>query len=63
MDPLKFVEFDDKGKLLVGEFGVVLGMFIYDEEFVAPYTRIGKESLISGARKYYTVPNVLVKRK
>ena len=63
MDPLKFVEFDNKGELHVGEFGVVLGMFIYDEEFVAPYTRIGKESLISGARKYYTVPNVLVKKK
>ncbi len=60
MEPLKFVEFDSQGKLQVSDFGVVLGMFIYDEKFVAPYTRIGKESLISGAREYYTVPNILV---
>ncbi len=60
MEPLKFVEFDSQGKLKVSDFGVVLGMFIYDEKFIAPYTRIGKESLISGARKYYTVPNILV---
>lgn len=60
MDPVHFVEFTKDGKLEVNDFGAVLGMFIYGEEFIAPYTRIGKDNLISGARDYYTAPNIFV---
>lgn len=63
MDPLHFVEFTKNGKLEVNDFGAVLGMFIYNEEFIAPYTRIGKDNLISGARQYYTAPNIFVEKK
>ncbi|MDO5018376.1 MAG: glutathionylspermidine synthase family protein [Lagierella massiliensis] len=63
MDPLDFVEFENEKNLKVSKFGVVLGMFIYDEKFIAPYTRIGKESLISGARSYYTAANILINEK
>ncbi len=59
--PLKVVEFDKEGKLQLNEFGAVVGMFIYNEQFVAPYTRIGQDNLISGARKYYTTPNIFIK--
>lgn len=62
-DLLKIVEFDKEGKLHLKEFGAVVGMFIYNEEFVAPYTRVGQESLISGARKYYTTPNLFIEEK
>lgn len=61
VDPVDFIEFDDKGNLSVSSFGFVLGMFIYGEEFQGLYTRIGKEALISGARDYYTTPNFLVR--
>ena len=39
------VEFNEEGKLELNDFGAVLGMFIYDEKFQAPYTRIGKDNL------------------
>lgn len=61
--PLKVVEFDNEGKLHLNEFGAVVGMFIYNEKFAAPYTRIGKDNLISGARDYYTTPNIYVEEK
>ncbi|WP_100065384.1 glutathionylspermidine synthase family protein [Miniphocaeibacter massiliensis] len=63
MDPIHFIEFNKNGEMEVNEFGAVLGMFIYDEKFVAPYTRIGKDNLISGARDYYTAPNIFVQNK
>lgn len=55
MKKCPFVEFIN-GKMTVSEFGQVVGLFIYNERFISPYTRIGKESLISGARRYYTAP-------
>ncbi|HHX68389.1 MAG: glutathionylspermidine synthase [Miniphocaeibacter sp.] len=63
MDPVHFVEFNKDGKIEVNDFGVVLGMFIYNEKFIAPYTRIGKDNLISGARDYYTAPNIFIEEK
>lgn len=63
MDPVHFVEFNKDGKIEVNDFGVVLGMFIYNEKFIAPYTRIGKDNLISGARDYYTAPNIIIEEK
>ena len=63
MDPIHFVEFNEEGKLELNDFGAVLGMFIYDEKFQAPYTRIGKDNLISGARDYYTTPNIFIEKK
>ena len=60
---LKVVEFDEEGRAHLNEFGAVVGMFIYNEQFVAPYTRIGQENLISGARKYYTTPSIYIEEK
>ena len=62
MDPLKFVEFTKEGKIKSDRFGAVVGMFIYDEKFIAPYTRIGQDNLISGARDYYTAPNIFIEK-
>ncbi len=54
-----FVEFED-GKVKVSKFGHIIGLFMYNEELAGMYTRIGKNSIISGVTNYYTVPNVLV---
>lgn len=54
-----FVEFVD-GKVKVSKFGHIVGLFMYNEKFAGIYTRIGKNSIISGVTDYYTVPNVLV---
>lgn len=35
----------------------VFGLFIYMEEFVGLYTRVGNEALISGAREYIVTPS------
>ncbi|MDO5755698.1 MAG: glutathionylspermidine synthase family protein [Tissierellia bacterium] len=59
MKPCPYVEFDHN-KMKVSNFGQVVGMFLYNEKFIAPYTRIGRESLISGARDYYTAPAVRI---
>lgn len=60
MDKIDFVEFDEEGNLSVRGFSAVIGMFIYNEKFSGLYTRIGNQALISGARDYYTTPNILV---
>lgn len=60
MDPIKFVEFNKLGQAELNDFRAVLGMFIYDEEFIAPYTRIGKNPTIGGGKNYYTAPNIFV---
>lgn len=62
MDPLPFVEFVD-GKLEVSEFTAVLGMFIYNGKFIAPYTRVGANSTVGGTDKHYVAPNLLIKHK
>ena len=63
MSKVEIVEFDQEGKLSVGSFSLVMGMFIYNEKFQGLYTRIGNEALISGARDYYTAPNILAIKK
>lgn len=60
MQPLQFVEFSEDRKLEINNFSAVLGMFIYNEKFIAPYTRIGKENTIGGNSSYYTAPNLLI---
>lgn len=57
---LPFVSFDENNKPYLEDYGVVIGMFIYNKQFVAPYTRIGKSHIISGAREYFVAPNLLV---
>lgn len=61
MDKVDFVEFDKEGKLHITPFSFVMGMYIYGQEFQGLYTRIGNAALISGARDYYTTPNILCK--
>lgn len=63
MDKVDFVEFDKEGKLRVTPFSMVMGMYIYGEKFQGLYTRIGNAALISGARDYYTTPNILCEEK
>lgn len=61
MDLLPFLEFDDSGEISVGGFTAVLGMFIYNGKFIAPYTRIGQNSTVGGTDKHYVAPNMFIK--
>ncbi|SHG99987.1 hypothetical protein SAMN02745245_00288 [Anaerosphaera aminiphila DSM 21120] len=61
VEPLSFIEFNENGKLEVNNFNAVIGMYIYNEKFIAPYTRIGKNSTVGGQGNYYSAPNILVK--
>lgn len=63
MDKIDFVEFEQDGSLIVTPFSAVHGMFIYGGDFQGLYTRIGNQALISGARRYYTAPNFLVRER
>lgn len=54
-----FIVFEDDN-LSVEGFGSIVGLFLYNEKFAGMYTRIGKESIISGLTSYYTVPNIVV---
>ena len=59
MNMCEFLEFEEKRPVL-NKFTQVVGLFIYNKHFVAPYTRIGKDNVVSGARKYYTAPNLFI---
>lgn len=59
MNKCEFLEFEEKRPVL-NKFTQVVGLFIYNKHFVAPYTRIGKDNVVSGARKYYTAPNLFI---
>lgn len=63
MDKVDFVEYDEEGNLHITPFSFVMGMYIYGEDFQGLYTRIGNAALISGARDYYTTPNILAIEK
>lgn len=63
MDPLPFLEFNEHGEIEVNGFTAVLGMFIYNGKFIAPYTRVGRSSTVGGADKHYVAPNFLIKNK
>lgn len=52
----------NEGDLSIEEFGSILGLFIYNEKLAGMYTRVGKESIISGLTSYYTLPNILVSK-
>lgn len=54
-----FIELE-KDELKVSKFGHIIGLFMYNEKLAGLYTRIGKNSIISGLHGYYTVPNLLV---
>lgn len=51
------------GELNIEEFGSILGLFLYSEKFAGLYTRVGKESIISGLTSYHTLPNIIVSKK
>ena len=59
MNKCEFLEFEEKQPVL-NKFTQVVGLFIYNKHFIAPYTRIGKDNVVSGARKYYTAPNLFI---
>lgn len=54
------VVFEDD-ELKVESFKSIIGLYIYKEKFAGIYTRVGKLSIISGVKEYFTLPNVLVK--
>ncbi|HEY8362818.1 MAG TPA: glutathionylspermidine synthase family protein [Tissierellaceae bacterium] len=51
----------ENGELKVEKFKSIIGLFIYKEKFAGIYTRVGKLSIISGIKDYFTLPNLLVK--
>jgi len=57
-----FVHFEDT-ELKVSEFGHIIGLFMYNEKLAGLYTRIGQNNIISGLHGYYTVPNLLIRKK
>ncbi|RVU53840.1 glutathionylspermidine synthase [Anaerosphaera multitolerans] len=59
--PLSFVEFTNDGHLEVNDFTGVIGMYMYNEKFIAPYTRIGKNATVGGKGNYYSAPNIYIK--
>lgn len=63
MDTIPFLEFDESGNININGFTAVLGMFIYNGKFIAPYTRIGQNSTVGGADKHYVAPNFLIKKE
>lgn len=54
-----FLIFKDD-KFTVEEFGVITGLYMYNEKLAGIYTRIGQNSIISGLTDYYTLPSILV---
>lgn len=56
------IVFDD-GEVNVEKFGSIVGLFLYKEKFTGLYTRIGKESIISGLTSYYALPNIVASEK
>lgn len=62
VDPMQFLEFEeDKAKLK--DFSFVTGLFTYNKKMIAPYMRIGNQSLISSAREYYTINSMKISKK
>lgn len=56
------LEFENN-RFNVKPFKTLIGLFIYNEKFAGLYTRVGKNAIISGLHGYYTVPNILVKKR
>ena len=61
--PTPFVVFDEDKNLKVLDYTHVLGLFIYGEKFSGMYSRIGRESIVSGAGDYFMSPNIIVKER
>lgn len=62
VDTMKFIMFKDE-KAKIEEFAAVTGLFVYNNNMIAPYMRIGQKALISSAREYYTVASFKIKNK
>ncbi|MDO5041490.1 MAG: glutathionylspermidine synthase family protein [Peptoniphilus sp.] len=59
--PLSFVEFDEEGKAQRADYGAVIGLYIFAEEFSGLYVRIGKQSVIGGFQStYFIAPNMYI---
>lgn len=57
-----FVEFENE-KLQVADYNLNIGVYMYNEKFAGAYTRISKDTIIFGQEGYYSIPNMMVKRK
>lgn len=59
--PLSFVEFDGNGNAELANYGAVIGLYIFKEEFTGLYVRIGKQSVIGGFQStYFVAPNMYI---
>ncbi|WP_138159344.1 glutathionylspermidine synthase family protein [Peptoniphilus catoniae] len=61
--PLKFINFSSPNKVSLEDYQGVVGLYIYNGNFVAPYTRIGQDSIIGGKHNYLVAPNIFVEEK
>lgn len=61
-DPFErdFLLMTDEG-LKEDSFKTTIGLFMYNEKVKGIYSRIGQETIISGAVRYFSVPSMLVK--
>ncbi len=57
-----YVVFNDED-ISIEKFGSIVGLFMYNERFAGLYTRVGKESIISGMTSYNTLPNIIASKK
>ena len=58
--PKKYVDFTNDGQAVLEDYFSVVGLYIYNEKFIAPYTRIGKENVVGGTSHYFVAPNILI---
>lgn len=58
----RFAKFEGNS-LKKQEFGVVVGVFIYNGNIAGVYNRIGNNNIISNITDYYSIPGILVENK
>lgn len=59
----EFATFTEDKKVHSTNFGVVVGVFMYNEEIAGVYNRIGNENIISNVASYYSIPGIKVEKK
>ena len=57
----EYLYYDEENGWKLKAFDTLIGMYIYFEDFIAPYVRIGNEKIISGRFDYYIEPSIYVK--
>lgn len=50
----------EEDKFEVESFGIITGLYMYNEKLAGVYSRIGQKSIIAGVTDYYTLPNIFI---